>query len=314
MLEKTMRKSLDINKFTDAVNAIDWAKYKLPDYMPQSHVSHIPQALIALATVEKEDKQPEIVEIDGRKSLAGIGSRSYVIGAIGNDHSGTYYAVAKDAVGFILEVALHGGNEFARRYALEVLYDLFCFNSEDEDLALELFVHDTIRRKKIDFVELEKTDTYNQERIIWILECIAYHEIKTSTIEQLENSVWDEPPPGNGSLMDCYKLRKIPICDLSAWDLVRLVNGQVGLKYILPAAFKLIEENPMCGVGGGFSSGLTLLGALAGIDKEFWSKNPMLAEDMNLAIRSVDYDFENYHKHIKAVWEKKIGEMPKKER
>ena len=97
---------------------------------------------------------------------------------------------------------------------------------------------------------------------------------RSKSIEQLERNIWSEPDVKTSLIVKCHQLRKIPIKDLSIEDLRILIGQQIGLKFILPVALEIVEENPF--VGGDMYAG-DLLFAIGSIDKEFWESD----EDLN---------------------------------
>ena len=57
--------------------------------------------------------------------------------SIGNNHSGTYYPAALEALPFIIEVALHGDHVVARNCAINILVDLHHFLPDCDDTSCE---------------------------------------------------------------------------------------------------------------------------------------------------------------------------------
>ena len=138
---------MDINRFIENVNNVDWKKFDDAEYFKyrydgiNSFAQTVPQILIALATVDKESD--DLYRLDGRVRFA-----------VGNDHRGTYYPVIREALPFIIEVALYGNHSEAQTCAICVIEDLYFFypeiypeNDSNELLENELleFVETTIK-------------------------------------------------------------------------------------------------------------------------------------------------------------------------
>jgi len=157
---------MDINQFISEVNAVDWNSFTnsvYSYYKPEN----VPAALIALAVVESEFivREPK-GNIKKKQSLFSWLSKEKqkdtnpnvnfdvchsVLTAIGNNHRGTYYAVVREALPFIMKVALSGNHLIARYCALEILYTLcimFCpedWSDEKRAEKLELFVKNEVK-------------------------------------------------------------------------------------------------------------------------------------------------------------------------
>ena len=92
----------------------------------------------------------------------------------------------------------------------------------------------------------------------------------SKSIEQLENKVWPDPDFNSHLVIECHRLRKLPISDLRIEDLRLLISQKIGLKHILPLAFDVLERNPL--VAGDMYDG-DLLFAVASVDSQFWDSN-----------------------------------------
>jgi len=156
---------MDIMNFKAEVQAIDWRG-----------LEDVPTKLIELALATQESKdcihQIEGVNVD---FLSNANVTNGVMSAIGNDHSGVYYAVARDALPFIIQVALFGNHMVARNCAINLLIDLFYFypnNPSDEDLRI--FVRKTIKNTIVEnmdnFNSFASKDTRNNSLICSLFE------------------------------------------------------------------------------------------------------------------------------------------------
>lgn len=68
----------------------------------------------------------------------------------------------------------------------------------------------------------------------------------TKTLEQLENAVWDEPEGFvTGLILNCHRLRKIPVKDFSVENLRMMIGQHIGLKFLMLPALEVLTINPL---------------------------------------------------------------------
>jgi hypothetical protein len=93
----------------------------------------------------------------------------------------------------------------------------------------------------------------------------------TRTIEDLDGNRWPEPTnPPTSLVTDVYRLRRVPIGQLTDGDLRLLLGQRVGVQWLIPFALDRLTEGPL---SGDWLPG-DLLGAVlhAGID--YWDAHP----------------------------------------
>lgn len=183
---------MDIAKFIENVNGVDWQKYDDAEYFKyrydgiNSFAQTAPMPLIALAAADNESDEllyKPLVENFDKFHFSANGYISHnVLCAIGNDHSGNYYPVAREALPFIIEVALYGNHLVARNCAINILIDLYYFSPgnfhEDEETANELeqcvskTIRDMIAEHRGNFLKFAIDDTRNKSLIEGLL-CIV---------------------------------------------------------------------------------------------------------------------------------------------
>lgn len=99
-----------------------------------------------------------------------------------------------------------------------------------------------------------------------------------STLEQLENDYWGDPPKNSSSLVrTCHELRKKKIIELEEEDLRVLINQNIGLPYLIPIAINRLKENPF--IEASYYEG-DLLKSVLSSDSQFWKSNSSLKEDV----------------------------------
>lgn len=132
---------MEDNSFEQKVRSIDWAKYLEPEYYDSERMYFDPsrpvKALIKLSQFNSEDDA-------SAKNLS-----SKILFAIGNDHCGTYYPAALEAIDLIIEIEKYSDNEKARNFAKYTLNDLYYFQLEmsTENKDLYDLVDNAIREK-----------------------------------------------------------------------------------------------------------------------------------------------------------------------
>jgi hypothetical protein len=138
------------NSFEQKVRSIDWSKYLAPEYYDPEMMFYDParpvKALIQLN------------QFDESKAESDAGISSEVRYAIGNDHRGTYYPAALEAIDLIIEIEKCSDKEAARNCAKYILNDLYYFQ-------LELGSKDKNLYDSINGVVREKLKSYSDENL-----------------------------------------------------------------------------------------------------------------------------------------------------
>ena len=296
---------INIDKFTMAVNAVVWQKYDEPKYFRyyadgiNSFADIVPQSLIALASAEYVEPMmaggyPVYPQVAGG-----------VLDSIGNNHNGTYYPVVREALPFIMEVALNGNNKFSRGYAVNVLDDLYCFSPDmrvDVE-GLQDFVRSTIEAKRVDLARIEM---HEPDILVGLIEMITENELLKLSLDELEGEPNNEPKSQHERYVAsvCCELRKIPIGKLTASELRPLIIYKQGLAHIMPLAIDMLCDPLHDGVN--FKNGDGLLQAVLGTDARFWKQNPKLLRLLTSALMRLEENIEHYQKTVKPAWEKKL--------
>lgn len=112
---------------------------------------------------------------------------------------------------------------------------------------------------------------------------------RMKSLEVLENDFWGEPEFDSYLVTTCHRLRKIPIQDLSPENLRMLIGQEIGLEYLLPIAFELLEESLL--VAGDMYEG-DLLCAVAQVSSKFWNSHTELKHQAISLLKSVNIALE----------------------
>ncbi len=111
---------VDNISFEKKIRSIDWVKYLAPEYYDPNKMDFDPDKLAEVLI--------ELGQIN--ESSCNNGFLNEVRYAIGNDHRGTYYPAALEAIDLIIEIEKNSDNENARRVANCILNDLYYFQLE----------------------------------------------------------------------------------------------------------------------------------------------------------------------------------------
>lgn len=87
------------------------------------------------------------------------------------------------------------------------------------------------------------------------------------TLEELENQTWKYPEFDSYLLRTCYELRKKSLQQFTVEDIRILVGQNIGLKYLVPIAISVLQENILA--EGDFYEGDLLKSSLT-IQEEYW--------------------------------------------
>lgn len=92
------------------------------------------------------------------------------------------------------------------------------------------------------------------------------------TLEQLEKDYWPAETSFPTPLVEkCYRLRKVPVGDLEPDDLRVLITQQIGLRFLVPLAIQLLENDPM--MEAEYYPG-DLLEAVIDVKSAYWEEYP----------------------------------------
>ena len=95
------------------------------------------------------------------------------------------------------------------------------------------------------------------------------------TLEQLEGEDWGEPTYQSHVVINCHRLRRVPLQDFTIEDLRLMVGQKIGLEYLVPLALVRLECDPL--VSGDYYKG-DLLESVQRLPGGFWEQYPELRE------------------------------------
>ena len=99
----------------------------------------------------------------------------------------------------------------------------------------------------------------------------------SKSLQQLEGEDYGEPTDHTHLVAECYRLRRIPLCDFTVENLRIKIGQNIGLKYLVPLALERLQANPY--TEGVFYPGDLLVNVLRS-DSEFWRRNQELKQQL----------------------------------
>lgn len=93
---------------------------------------------------------------------------------------------------------------------------------------------------------------------------------RTKSLQELENADWGEPPCDSYLVTECHRLRRVPLCELTAENLRIMIGQQLSLPFLLPLALELLHVDPL--TAGDLYEG-DLLETVLRIEAPFWREN-----------------------------------------
>jgi len=104
------------------------------------------------------------------------------------------------------------------------------------------------------------------------------------TIEQLEERSYGDPKTAATPMVKrCLELCKIPLHNFTIGDLRLMIGQEFSLAYLIPMALVHLRQDLF--VEGDYYPG-DLLNAVVTVDSEFWVKNRLLWDELNLLFAS----------------------------
>ena len=92
----------------------------------------------------------------------------------------------------------------------------------------------------------------------------------TESLEEMENDFWGIPAFDSPIIVECYRLRKIPVSHLKPKDIRLLISQEIGLPILVPISLDLLEDNPLI-IFEDFRG--DLLKTLCHVKQTYWNQN-----------------------------------------
>jgi hypothetical protein len=98
------------------------------------------------------------------------------------------------------------------------------------------------------------------------------------SLEQLEGDDWGEPNYDSHLVIECHRLRRVPLREFTAENFRIMIGQQIGLRFLVPLALDLLRSD--CFIAGDYYAG-DLLAAALRVDGVFWREHPDLRRQAN---------------------------------
>ncbi len=116
----------------------------------------------------------------------------------------------------------------------------------------------------------------------------------SKSLEELEGEVWAAPTFESNVAKKSYRLRKVPLSELTAEDLRFLIGQLISLEYTVPLAIDLLERNILA--SGDMYIG-DLLRIVAEIGDGFWRENV----ELNNRLVEIKIEAEVAHETLREI-------------
>jgi hypothetical protein len=67
----------------------------------------------------------------------------------------------------------------------------------------------------------------------------------STSLQQLDGEDWGESMGPTRLVMECHRLRRVPIDQLTGDNLRMLISQRIGLEYLVPRALELLTDDPL---------------------------------------------------------------------
>ena len=100
------------------------------------------------------------------------------------------------------------------------------------------------------------------------------------TLEELDGVDWGEPTFQSRLVIECHRVRRIPLKDFTDEDLRRLIGQKISPDYVVPLAMMRLIDEPFAGA---WYSG-DILGSVLSLPVAFWEGHPELAQSLEIVV------------------------------
>lgn len=102
------------------------------------------------------------------------------------------------------------------------------------------------------------------------------------TLEELDGIDWGDPTFPSNLVIECHRLRRVPLKDFTDGDLRRLIGQKISLDYLAPLALMRLIDEPFA---GDWYSGDVLHNLLT-LPSDFWKGHPELRQSRDVIVRN----------------------------
>ena len=111
----------------------------------------------------------------------------------------------------------------------------------------------------------------------------------SKTLEQLDGQDWGEPEWQSHLVLECHRLRRVPLREFTPANLRIVVGQSIGLEFLAPLALHALASDPL--LDAELYAG-DLLSAMLRSDAAFWSAHPDLRAELASIAESAKLQFD----------------------
>jgi hypothetical protein len=116
---------------------------------------------------------------------------------------------------------------------------------------------------------------------------------RRKSLQELENDDWGEPTFNSSLVVNCHRLRRVPLEELTPGDCRLLLRQNIGARFLVPITLKWLVENPL--LKASFYPG-DLLKIVLQLESSFWEEH----EDLWWQVYELFDEIENLQRMMKT--------------
>jgi hypothetical protein len=97
----------------------------------------------------------------------------------------------------------------------------------------------------------------------------------SKTLEELDGNDWGAPTYGSRLVIECHRLRRVPLHDFTVRDLCTMIGQDIGSRFLVPVALSHLAVDAL--VDRDFYPG-SLIQAVLMLPGQFWTDHPRLRQ------------------------------------
>lgn len=105
------------------------------------------------------------------------------------------------------------------------------------------------------------------------------------TLQEIDGQDWGEPTYPSYLVINCHRLRHVPLKDFTVEDLRLMIGQKIGLPYLVPLALDVLHDDPLA--QGDMYPGDLLTNVLR-LPDEFWSLNSEWRQQLEKIIAQLE--------------------------
>jgi hypothetical protein len=107
----------------------------------------------------------------------------------------------------------------------------------------------------------------------------------SKTLQELDGVDWGEPPYQSSLVVNCHRLRRVPLRDFRIEDLDLMIRQNISLNWLIPVALQRLADDPWVAEVEFFFPG-DLLRTVLEVPQEFWKQHDDLRHQLIEVLKS----------------------------